>query len=588
MDLNKAQHQRKILVVDDNPDIHSDFEAILVPEASAENLDRLEAEIFGSPRRPSGPTHQYLLSFALQGKQALEMVNDALAADDPYHLAFVDMRMPPGWNGLDTIERIWQSDPDLQIVLCTAYSDYSWEEIEQRLHRTDNLLILKKPFDVSEVAQMASTLTRKWILLKTSQLKQEELERLVEERTRDLQETNRQLEEEIKERRRLQKQLIRSQKMEAIGTLAAGVAHDLNNILAGIVSYPDLLLQQVDPNSMMHRQLQLIQKTGYKAAAIVQDMLTLGRRAVISQDEIDLESVVSDFMVSPEWSKTQSFHPKVRIQTRFEPGLFCLVGSEVQVTKALMNLVSNAAEAMPEGGTIIIGLSRRKLDQNLVGYESVPPGSYLVLSVADTGPGIDAKDMEHIFEPFYTKKKMGCSGTGLGLAVVWGTVRDHKGFIDLTSSKSKGTRFDLYFPDTGLECIARPEGDTVQAPVATNTHRILVVDDVVEQREIAVEMLKALGYEAEAVDSGEAALAYMEQRNVDLLLLDMVMDPGIDGLETYRRILTANPKQRAVIASGFSKSERVLEALSLGASHFLNKPYRLQHLAEAVKAALRG
>jgi signal transduction histidine kinase len=588
MDLNKAQNQRKILVVDDNPDIHSDFQTILMSDDSTENLDQLEAEIFGSSREPIRPTHEYLLSFALQGQQALEMVDDALAADDPFHLAFIDMRMPPGWNGLETIERIWQRDPDIQIVLCTAYSDYSWEEIENRLHRTDNLLILKKPFDVSEVAQMASTLTRKWILLKTAQLKQEELETLVDERTEQLQQTNRQLVDEIKERRRLQKQLIRSQKMEAIGTLAAGVAHDLNNILAGIVSYPDLLLRQVDPNSMMHKQLQLIQKTGYKAAAIVQDMLTLGRRAVTTKDEVDLEAVVNDFLQSPEWFKIKSHHPKVRVRTRFESGLFYLLGSEVQLTKTLMNLASNAAEAMPEGGTITIGLSRRKLEESFAGYEPISPGDYIVLSVADTGDGIDTEDKEHIFEPFYTKKKMGCSGTGLGLAVVWGTVRDHKGYIDLTSPKDKGTRFDLYFPDTGIECIARPEGEAAQTPVATDTHRILVVDDVVEQREIAVEMLKALGYEAEAVDSGEAALTFLQQHTVDLLLLDMMMDPGIDGLETYRRILTNNPKQKAIIASGFSKSERVLEALTLGASHFLNKPYRLHHLAETVKTALRA
>jgi two-component system NtrC family sensor kinase len=586
MDLNKAQCRRKILVVDDNPDIHGDFATILIPEESAENLEQLEAEIFGSAQRPSGPTHEYLLSFAFQGQQALEMVDAALAEDDPFHLAFVDMRMPPGWNGLETIERIWQSDPDIQVVLCTAYSDYSWEEIEQRLHRTDNLLILKKPFDVSEVAQMASTLTRKWILLKTAQLKQEELEKLVDERTQELQESNRQLEDEIKERRRLQKQLIRAQKMEAIGTLAAGVAHDLNNILAGIVSYPDLLLRQVEPQSLMFKQLQLIQKTGYKAAAIVQDMLTLGRRAVISHDEIDLQNVVNDFLVSPEWFKTQSHHSKVDIQTRFDSGFFCLEGSEVQLTKALMNLASNAAEAMPMGGTITIGLCRRKLENPLVGYESIPPGDYLVLSVADTGEGIDTMDLEHIFEPFYTKKKMGFSGTGLGLAVVWGTVRDHNGYIDVSSSKEKGTCFDLYFPDSGIECIAPPELEAAQAPAGTKKYKILVVDDVVEQREIAVEILKTLGYEAQAVGSGEAALEYLNQCSADLLLLDMMMDPGIDGLETYRRALALNPSQKAIVASGFSKTERVQEALTLGASHFLNKPYRLQHLAETVRSAL--
>jgi signal transduction histidine kinase len=587
MDLNKAQHQRKILVVDDNPDIHRDFRTILIPEKSTENLDLLEAEIFGSSRQTFRPLHKYLLSFALQGQQALEMVDTALAADDPFHLAFVDMRMPPGWNGLKTIERIWQSDPDIQIVLCTAYSDYSWEEIEERLYITDNLLILKKPFDVSEVAQMASTLTRKWILLKTSQLKLDELEKLVHERTQTLKQTNRRLEEEFEQRQQLEKRLIRSQKMEAIGTLAAGVAHDLNNILAGIVSYPDLLLQEVDPKSVIYRQLQLIQTTGYKAAAIVQDMLTLGRRAVISRDEIDLKSVLSDFLQSPEWSEIQGYHPKVCIQTRVEPGCFYLVGSEVQLAKVLMNLVSNAAEAMPAGGTIAIKLCRRQLDKSFNGYESIPSGDYFVLSVMDNGDGIDQKDLEHIFEPFYTKKKMGRSGTGLGLAVVWGSVKDHNGYIDLKSSKKSGTCFDLYFTDKGFGGIVRPNGKTAQTPLVANTHHILVVDDVFEQREIAVKMLKTLGYDAKAVASGEAALTYIEQYTVDLLLLDMVMNPGMDGLETYRQVLTINPEQKAIVVSGFSKTERVLETLALGASDFLNKPYRLQHLAEVVKAALR-
>lgn len=587
MDLIRAQQQRKILIVDDNPDIHRDFETILIPEEADANLDQLEAEIFGSSWRPCGPVYEYMLSFAFQGQQALEMVDAALAADDPFQLAFVDMRMPPGWSGLETIQRICQSDPDIQIVLCTAYSDYSWEEIETRLQRTDNLLILKKPFDVSEVAQMASTLARKWILLKTAQMRLDQLETLVNARTRELQQTNHRLEREMEERRKLETQLIRSQKMEAVGTLAAGVAHDLNNILCGIVNYPELLMQEVDPQSTMHKQLQLIQQTGYKAAAIVQDLLTLGRRAVTSQDQIDLERVVKDFLQSPQWSETQRHHPEVHVQTAIESGLFYLVGSEVQLTKALMNLVSNAAEAIPAGGTITIGLCRQKLDNALAGYESIPPGDYFVLSVADNGTGIDPEDMQHIFEPFYTKKKMGCSGTGLGLAVVWGIVRDHSGYIDLRSSAKTGTRFDLYFPDTGIECISQPKRQARQMPAGSNTHRILVVDDIVEQREIAVEMLKTLGYIAEAVDSGEAALTYLEQRPADLLLLDMIMDPGIDGLETYRRVLAVNPRQKAIIASGFSKTERVLETLELGASHFLNKPYRLQHLAEAVRTALR-
>jgi signal transduction histidine kinase len=587
MDLNKAQQQRKILVVDDNPDIHRDFETILSKSEKNENLDLLEAEIFGTSAAPEGSSHEYHLSFASQGQQALEMVTAAVADDDPFHMAFVDMRMPPGWDGLKTIQRIWAADPDLQIVLCTAYSDYSWEEIDRRLVQTENLLILKKPFDVSEVAQMASTLTRKWILLKTSQLRQEELEALVSVRTHELQETNERLLKEIQDRQQLEKQLIRSQKMEAIGTLAAGVAHDLNNILSGIVSYPDLLLKRVDSQNPIYKQLQLIQKSGYKAAAIVQDMLTLGRRAVSSQEEVDLVAVVKDYLQSPEWFKTRSYYTNVDIETRMEPDLSCLTGSELQLSKTLMNLVSNAAEAMPGGGTITIGLGRKSLKHPYEGYETIPAGDYIVLSVADTGNGIGEEDLEHIFEPFYTKKKMGRSGTGLGLAVVWGAVRDHNGYIDVTSRKKVGTQFSFYFPDSGRKRTHRSESADASSSTISNNKRILVVDDVVEQREITVEMLAALGYSAEAVPSGDAALEYLKNTPADLLILDMVMDPGIDGLETYQRALAINPAQKVIIASGFTKTERVKEALSLGASGFLHKPYRLQDLADVVGKALQ-
>ncbi|MBT8341590.1 MAG: response regulator [Desulfatitalea sp.] len=585
MHLEDQHVPRRILIVDDNPDIHNDFETILCDPESSEELDQMEAEIFGHTATMSGARRQYELAFATQGQEAINIVTTAVAQDQPFQLAFVDMRMPPGWDGLETIEHIWAVDPEVQIVLCTAYSDYSWEQIDQRLQRTENLLILKKPFDVSEVSQMASTLTEKWLLRRMAVAQQEALEDLVRKRTQALQEANRKLKAEIEERQHMAKQLIRAQKMEAIGTLAAGVAHDLNNILSGIVSYPDLLLQQIEPDHPLADKLRLIQKSGRKAAAIVQDMLTLGRRAVTKQDPVNLQTVVHEYTQSPEWHKTQNFHDNVHIETKITPDVSSVIGSEVQIVISLMNLVSNAAEAMPNGGIITISLENRSLSDTLEGFEVIPAGDYVVLGVGDAGEGISQKDIEHIFEPFYTKKKMGRSGTGLGLAVVWGAVRDHKGFLNVSSRPGKGTLFELYFPDSGHKPIA---------PV-TNTHMpprgegdfILVVDDVPEQRQIAVEMLVALGYRADAVDSGEAALAYLEKQPVDLLLLDMIMAPGIDGLETYQRILRRHPAQRAIVASGFTKNERVNQALALGAAASLGKPYGLKDLAGCVKKALQ-
>ena len=579
---------RKILIVDDNPDIHRDFASILDTTADTNALDQLEEEIFGSPS--SEQTYQryhYRLFYATQGKQALEMVSAAVACADPFLLAFVDMRMPPGWDGLETIERLWQVDPELQIVLCTAYSDYSWHVIQQQLGPTANLLILKKPFDVSEVAQMAAALTEKWRLSKKAATKQETLEYMVAQRTKALTETNQQLKEEIQLREQLEKQLLRAQKMEAIGTLAAGVAHDLNNILSGMVSYPDLLLMEVDEQSPMHRQLKLIQQSGQKAAAIVQDMLTLGRRGVINHAPLNLNKLIETYLNSSGFASLKRHFANVRIEARLNTETGLVQGSESQLEKCIMNLVTNSAEALTTcGGTVTIGLCRRQLDHTRDGYVPIPPGEYVVVRVADDGPGIGEQDLEHIFEPFYTRKKMGRSGTGLGLAVVWGVMVDHHGFIDVTSEDNEGTRIDLYFPSIKTPAAQRSTEGPDKHP-GEQRALILVVDDVAEQREVGVALLEALGYKAHAVPSGEAALEFMENQSVDLLLLDMVMEPGIDGLETFRRARQIRPDQRAVIASGYTKSDRVMKALELGASSFLPKPYRLQQLANIVAEALK-
>ena len=588
--MKKDNHpdRRKILIVDDNPDIHRDFANILKAPAESNMLDHLESEILGHPKTPRpAAAYHYALSYATQGEQALEMVSAATGCTDPFLLAFVDMRMPPGWDGLETIERLWQVDPQLQIVLCTAYSDYSWHDIQARLGQTANLLILKKPFDVSEVAQLAATLTEKWRLFKKAATKQETLSYMVEQRTQELQAANQQLKHEIEERKQLEKQLLRAQKMEAIGTLAAGVAHDLNNILSGIVSYPDLLLMQVDQQSPMHNQLKVIQQSGEKAAAIVQDMLTLGRRGVINYSSLNLKTVIEEYLQSAGFMTLKRHYANVRLETRFSVASGWIQGSESQLGNCLMNLVANAAEAIYGGGIVTIELAGTILTEDRDGYVSIPAGNYVVLSIVDTGEGIADDDLEHIFEPFYTKKKMGRSGTGLGLAVVWGVIRDHRGFIDVIARAKQGTRFDLYFPAMKKSVT---EAQTAEpADKAEDLKKwILVVDDVAEQREVGVALLQALGYRAEATSSGEAALELIKNQPIDLLLLDMVMDPGIDGLETYQRALKINPQLKAIIASGYTKSERVDKALALGASGFLRKPYRLGDLAKALGSALKA
>lgn len=387
------------------------------------------------------------------------------------------------------------------------------------------------------------------------------------------------------EKRKLQTQLQRAQKMEAIGTLAGGVAHDLNNILGGLVSYPELLLLQLPEDSPLRKSILTIQKSGEKAAAVVQDLLTLARRGVMITEVINLNEVIAGYLKSPEHENLQSYHPGVHIKIHLEKDTLNILGSSTHLSKTVMNLVSNAAEAMPEGGKLTVSTENRYMDFPISGYDDIKEGDYVVLTISDTGTGISPDDMEKIFEPFYTKKKMGRSGTGLGMAVVWGTVKDHNGYIDVQSTEGKGTTFTLYFPSTREELPENKSHLTIAAYTG-NGKSILIVDDVEEQRNIACGMLKELGYSVVSVSSGEEAVEYLRTHKVDLLLLDMIMDPGMDGLETYKKILEIHPEQKAIIASGFSETDRVKKVLRMGAGAYIKKPFLLEKIGSAVKEAL--
>ncbi|NPU84608.1 MAG: PAS domain S-box protein [Syntrophaceae bacterium] len=387
------------------------------------------------------------------------------------------------------------------------------------------------------------------------------------------------------ERRLLEERLNRAEKMEALGKLAGGVAHDLNNTLGVVIGYTELLLNSLDADSPVRSRLTSIMQAGGRAAAIVQDLLTLARRGVTGKEVLNLNRIVGDFQKSPEIENLASHHPGVRFRIDLEPDLLNISGSSVHLAKTLFNLVSNAVEAMPGGGLLTVMTANHCLDRPLFGYEQVREGDYVVLAVSDAGEGISAADLPHIFEPFYTKKVMGRSGTGLGLSVVWGTVKDHDGFIHVQSGEGKGSTFTIYFPVTREELPVA----AVSTPVSEYMGReesILVVDDVREQRELAAELLRSLRYHVDIVSSGEEAMDYLRENRADLVLLDMIMDPGMDGLDTYRHILEINPKQKAIIVSGFSETDRVNEAQALGAGEYVRKPYVVEKLGLAVRREL--
>jgi len=387
------------------------------------------------------------------------------------------------------------------------------------------------------------------------------------------------------EKKELQAQLQRAQKMEAIGTLAGGVAHDLNNILSGIVSYPELLLLDLPEDSLLRKPILTIKKSGERAAAIVQDLLTLARRGVETTEVVNLNQIVTDYLGSPEFSKLELNHPGIAAATHLDDQLLNIVGSPVHLSKTIMNLVTNAAEAMPDGGSIVVRTENRNLEHEKIGYGEPVSGDFVCLTVSDAGIGIPADEMERIFEPFYTRKAMGRSGTGLGMAVVWGTVKDHRGHIDMRSRVGRGTDITLYFPATHRQALQRDDIVSLDA-FKGRGEKVLLVDDTREQVEIASEILLRLGYTVATAHSGEEALEQLRRQPADLVVLDMIMAPGIDGLETFKRIQALRPGQKAIIASGYSESVDVREAQRLGAGAYIKKPYLLHTFGRAVRVEL--
>jgi PAS domain S-box-containing protein len=388
-----------------------------------------------------------------------------------------------------------------------------------------------------------------------------------------------------KDRKRLEEHLQRSEKMKALGTLAGGVAHDLNNVLGVIIGYAELLLYGMSTDNPVRPRLASILKSGERAAAIVQDLLTLARRGVYNREVFNLNSVVEEFLQSPEFIRLSSHNPFVKLTTQLDPQLNNISGSLIHFSKALFNLVGNAIEAMPEGGNLRITTTNQYLDKPVDGYDNVRAGDYVVLTVLDTGGGITEKDMKHIFEPFYTKKVMGKSGTGLGLAVVWGSVEDHDGYISVESSEGAGSVFTLYLPVT-MNQIKNEDRQRDIAEYMGQGETILIVDDIKEQRELAAEILGKLDYQVIPVASGEEGIEYLKKHVVDLVVLDMIMDPGRDGLDTYTEMKRWRPDQKALIVSGFAETERVTRAQALGAGRYLKKPYLFEQLGVAVRNEL--
>ncbi|MHC4701484.1 MAG: ATP-binding protein, partial [Planctomycetota bacterium] len=425
----------RILIVDDNPSIHKDFETILVEEEESTSLQALRTEVFGEEITDRAAKSLYELNFASQGEEGCQKVEQACAEGRPYELAFVDMRMPPGWDGLKTIECMWGVDGDVQIVICTAYSDYSWGEITDRLGKSENLLILKKPFDSAEVAQLASALTEKWVLARQASLKTEQLERMVQERTNELAGMNEQLKQEIVEREQAQqKQAELIRKVDNINRelkdFASIVSHDLKAPLRGIKTLATWISDDCSDKlgDQGNEQISLLLERVERMYKLIDGVLQYSRAG--HTEERPLHVHLDKFI--PE--AIDMLAPPENISITIEDKMPVVDCEETHLLQLFQNLVSNAIKYMDKPqGRIRIGC--------------VEEDGFWKFSIADNGPGIEEKHFERIFRMFQALSVTEeFRGTGVGLTVARKIVELHGGRIWVESEVGNGSTFFFTLP----------------------------------------------------------------------------------------------------------------------------------------------
>ena len=386
----------------------------------------------------------------------------------------------------------------------------------------------------------------------------------------------------VRQELELREQLERAQRMESLGMLAGGVAHDLNNMLGPLVGYPQLMLAKLPDDSPVRKYVKSMEQAAAGAADVIQDLLTLARRGQLEMTPVDLNEVAESYLNSPPFLKLSAAQSGITVRRNLASTVAAVSGSFTHLVKMLSNLVNTAYESMEGTGELTIETSRGHLDALRSGYDNIEPGEYIQLTIRDTGDGISPDDLPSIFEPYFSRQKLGHSGTGLGLAVVYGVIRDHGGYYDVFSAVGRGTEFVIYLP-----AIVRPVEDRpVSESMAGGTETVMIVDDSDDQRELGVELLTSLGYTVVTACNGHVAVELLRKQPVDLVLLDMIMEEDFDGLDTYRTMLTIAPGQRAIIVSGYASTERVQEARDLGAGAYVRKPYLLNTLAETVRHEL--
>ncbi len=577
----------RILAIDDNRAIHEDFRKILCPpSADTTALGEAEAKLFDEPTRVR-QSAVFEIDSAYQGEEGLERVRQSRQSGQPYALAIVDVRMPPGWDGIETTQKLWEVDADLQVVICSAYSDYSWDEIIARLGNSDRLLFLKKPFDTVEILQLANALTEKWRLIRQVRNQMAELERMVRERTQQLQVTNEKLLAEIAEHREseerlkhvleelreTQQRVIQEERLRALGGMASGIAHDFNNALVGILGLSELLLhrpENLDDKQKIKRYAEMINTSAKDAGEIVNRLREFyrhreGREAF---EMVDLNQLVEDAisLTQPMW-KTQPEAKSAPITVQKDlQDVPPVAGYAGELREVLTNLIFNAVDAMPRGGTIEI---RTRCD-----------GSQVTLEVSDTGTGMTDEVRKRCLEPFFTTK--GNHGSGLGLAMVYGSVQRHQGTIDINSEVGKGSTFIIRIPLRS----AKPQSVLSAQPVKAVPHlHVLLVDDEAMVRKIIGEYLRIDGHTVEVADGGRDGLEKFHNGQFDLVVVDRAM-PDMNGDRVATAIRSADPNVSVIMLTGFGAMMRDVNETPPGVDLIVGKPVTINGLRAAVAEAV--
>ncbi|HWN70621.1 MAG TPA: ATP-binding protein, partial [Haliangium sp.] len=547
---------------------HEDFRQILAAEDSSD-IDALESFLFGS-EAAAAPSRSFQLDSAFQGQEALAMVQRAVAADRPYAVCFLDMRMPPGWDGTETLRHLWGADPDLQVVLCTAYSDYSWNELVERCGDTDQLLILKKPFEVPEVRQLAHALSEKWRLARVQARRLTDLEVLVAERTEALR-------REMTERARAEHELYQAQRLKALGRLAAGIGHEINNPLTfilGSVEAAQETLVGIEPqiDADVYRELGRF----LEAAAIGSDRIAQIVRSIkmfVRPDQTALETVDVAAAVRLALDMIAidvAAHIAIDTDLAAVPPV---LGKRVELEQLVINLLKNAVQA----------LAGQRDREARVRVSCRRDGERVIIEIADTGTGIAQGDLDKIFEPFFTTKPVG-QGTGLGLSICHAIVTGMGGTIDVRSAEQNGTTVTVGLPAIGVPPAAPAAAEQPRlAHISSDVRgRILLVDDEPFVLQMMMHALRE--HDVVGVSSGREAIARCLAEPFDLVFCDLMM-PEITGMELYQMIRQERPAlaERMVFVTGGALLDGVREFLDEVPNEHLEKPVerrRLQAFAD--------